>query len=303
MKNLMNKLGFYEEEIQFISSLYKSLEKNILEEFNKLKKIYFMTDTTLEQMQCRDFVREELIKLSKTAGCYEYSLNLIFLLYCLDDLKANYETAGYDVSIYYDTISDITCKMRECRALHNIIGIFAFNWFHKQFLMQLFSLGRFQYVKGEFTADTPYCFKNITVNPHDEVYYIHIPSGGSMTEEKRYASYKKAFDFFAKNSGEHIVFVCDSWLLYPQNRFIFPETSNMMGFLNDFDIIKSYENAEPFRDAWRVFNKAFDGDISTLPQETTLQKNYAAYLAAGNKVGHGYGIIIFDGEHIVNKKS
>jgi len=248
-------------------------------------------------------LNNSLLALILPSAINTYNLIVMRTSFSGIPVRDNYENAGLSISLYYSLICDITCKMRECRARYNIIGVSSFNWFHKQFLMQLFSLGRFQYVKGEFSASFPYCFKDITVNPGDDVYYIHIPSGDSMTEKKRYASYKKAFDFFGKKSGEHIIFVCESWLLYPQNKFIFPENSNLMGFLNDFDIIKSYEHEEPFRNAWCIFYKNYEGDTSVLPHETTLQKNYIKWLDAGNKVGIGYGIIIFDGEKIVNKQS
>jgi len=168
--------------------------------------------------------------------------------------------------------------------------------------MKLFALGRFQYIKGEFIAENPYVFKDITINPGDDVYYIHIPSGGSMTEENRYDSYKKAFKFFGKKEGDYLLLVCSSWLLYPQNKLIYPEKSNLMGFFNDFDIIRSREDEKPFPNAWRIFNKSYDGDVSVLPQETTLQKNFAKWLAEGNKTGIGYGVIIYDGKQIINKK-
>lgn len=249
MKNLMNKLGFDKDEQNFVKALYHSLDKSILDEFEKLKKVYFMIDTDLSQAECYSYVKNALTELCEKVNCHEYSIHLIFLLFCCDELKKNYEKVNLDDSLYYSLISDITYKVRECRKLYGIIGIFVFDWFHNQFLMKLFCLGRFQYIKGEFRSDKPYKFQDITINPGDSVYYIHIPSSGPMTEAQRYESYKKAFEFFGKKRGEHIVFVCESWLLYPQNKFIFPKGSNLMGFLNDFDVIRGLEYPQRFKDA------------------------------------------------------
>ena len=301
MENLMSRIGFNEEEKAFIISLYNSLDKSTLDKFEELKKVYFMLDTDMSQAECNSYVRDALGALCEKAGCHEFSMHLVFLLFCCDVLKEKYAKANLDEALYYDLICDITYKMRVCRKLHGIIGVFCFDWFHSQFLMKLFCLGRFQYIEWKFESDKPYHAGNITVNPGDTVYNIHIPESGSMTEEKRYESYKKAFEFFGKKKGEYIVLACESWLLYEPNREIYPEGSNLMGFLNDFDVLRSFEHTQVFKDAWRIFDRDFDGDTSVLPRETTLQKNFIKWLDAGNKVGAGYGIIIFDGEKIVNK--
>ena len=302
MKKLMSEIGFNTEEQEFISSLYQSLDKSILDEFEELKKLYFMLDTDMSQAECYNCVKNALTALSEKASCHEYSICLIFLLFCCDELKKNYEKANLDISLYYSLICDITYKMRVCRKLHGVIGVFTFDWFHSHFLMKLFCLGRFQYIEWKFTSDKPYHTGDITVNPGDTVYNIHIPESGSMTEEKRYNSYKKAFEFFGKKKGEYIVFACETWILYEPNKNIFPENSNLMGFYNDFDVIRSYEHQQIFKDAWRIFDRNFDGDTSVLPRNTTLQKNFAKWLDKGNSVGEGYGVIIFDGENIINKK-
>lgn len=297
MEEMMKKIGFNEKEISFITELYEKLDDASKKELPEIKKTYFMENTegSLES------VVNSLRKMSEKNAVHIYSLHLFFLLYCLDTLKENYKKAGLSEELFYDIAKDITYKMHECRDVHNIIGTFVFPWFHHHFLKRLFALGRFQYIKGKFRAPSPYVYKDITINEGDDVYYIHIPSSGAMTEEMRLDSYKKAFEFFGKTHGGYCVFVCDSWLLYKENEKIFPENSNLMGFFKDFDIIVSTEPNEPFSNAWRVFNCDFNGDVSLLPQKTTLQKNYAAWLAQGKKVGGGYGVIVFDGEKIVNK--
>ena len=301
MKDLMIKIGFNEEETLFFSKLYENLNASILKKFDELKTTFLNVEEDADANTICNYVNEELTLISESINCHKYSLHLLFLLYCSEELKNRYINKGLDISLYYNLIYDITYKLHECEKVHNIMGTDSFNWFHNHFLITLFALGRFQYNKGVFHSDKEYRCGDVCVKPGDPVYYIHIPSSGGMPEEERLRSYKMAYEFFGCNNGNNIILVCESWLLYPQNRFIFPEDSNLMGFFSDFDIISSVEPLVPFRNAWRVFNKDYTGDTSVLPRETTLQKNYIKWLDAGNKVGNGYGIIVFDGNKIINK--
>ena len=51
-----------------------------------------------------------------------------------------------------------------------------------------------------------------------------------------------------------MAFCCHSWLLFPENREILPETLNMVDFIGDFYIYDS-EEYDVFHDKWRVFAK------------------------------------------------
>ena len=91
---------------------------------------------------------------------------------------------------------------------------------------------------------------------------------------------------------------CGSWLLYPRHREFLPEKSNILKFLNDFEIV-SWEEKENFGDAWRVFGRYADLPFEQLPRDTSLRKAFAEWLCSGRKTGSGFGFIIFDGEKIV----
>ena len=143
-------------------------------------------------------------------------------------------------------------------------------------------------------------FGDIQIKKGDPVYHIHIPSSTPITKSSRFDSYKKAYDFFSKGQNKPICFICYSWLLCPGMKNVYPETSNLMGFYNDFDIVDEIAENEAFPDCWRVFGTDLPDDLSLLPAKTTLQKNIVSYLASGNKIGEGLGIIIFDGKKILN---
>lgn len=71
-------------------------------------------------------------------------------------------------------------------------------------------------------------------------------------------------------------------------------TSNILDFPHDFDIFASYaERPVPPR---RIFGK----HCTHLPRDTSLRRAYADWLLTGHTCGFGHGMILFDGEKIVN---
>ena len=86
-----------------------------------------------------------------------------------------------------------------------------------------------------------------------------------------------------------MVFCCHSWLLFPKNREILPETLNMVDFIGDFYIYDS-EEYDVFHDKWRVFAKDFEKPNSELPEDTTqrrcLKKKWL--LTAKDRRGRGH---------------
>lgn len=135
-----------------------------------------------------------------------------------------------------------------------------------------------------------------TVKPGDTVYNMHIPSCGSLNRAARIESYKKAYEFYKKDlDGKPMVFCCHSWLLFPKNREILPETLNMVDFIGDFYIYDS-EEYDVFHDKWRVFAKDFEKPNSELPEDTTQRRCFKKWLLDGKKTGAGAGIFIYDGE-------
>ena len=94
--------------------------------------------------------------------------------------------------------------------------------------------------------------------------------------------------------------VCHSWLLYPPYGEILSPTSNIVSFQRDFDIT-GQEASEEFDDAWRLFGGDYKKPLEDLPERTSMQRAFKNYLLAGGKAGEGRGVLIFDGEKIVNR--
>lgn len=111
-------------------------------------------------------------------GVHAFSLKLLFILECGLELPRLYEKAGYDVSLAYDLMCDLKCKLNECRKLHGVIGTHTWPWYLWHFRLMRFALGRFQYNPAEWKWDEPYKFGDFTLNKGDSIYRMHIPSSG-----------------------------------------------------------------------------------------------------------------------------
>ena len=109
-------------------------------------------------------------------------------------------------------------------------------------------------------------------------------------------SYTLASDFFKEKFNLRPVFVCGSWLLYPENKNLLRPGSNLLFFIHDYDIIKwgDYEN---YNEKWRLFDTMTD-DIDKLPADTSFRRSYIERMRSGKPLGWGYGV--FDFEKINN---
>ena len=90
----------------------------------------------------------------------------------------------------------------------------------------------------------------------------------------------------ADELGEHVVFACGSWLLFPENKNIASPTSNTYRFLCEYDVVDwGYNEGQ---DLWRLFDTT-ETDPEKLPTNTSLRRAYAEHLKNGGKVGWGIG--------------
>lgn len=240
--------------------------------------------------------------ISRLIDEHIYTVNFLILLNCTEPLLDEYKKAGISEDVYWNTLFDLKAKLLECKEVHNIWGTFVENWFLKFYKLERFGLGRFQYEFYKFTKKS-YKKHGVSLKPGDFAITMHIPSHSqSLTYDVRMESYKRAYEFFAdKLQNGKAIFTCDSWLMYPDNCKILPETSNMCDFLHDFDVI-DFSVKKEFKDAWRVFGADAKKPASQLPRNTTMQRCFAQWLEKGNSTGVGYGVLIFDGDRILTRK-
>ena len=230
-----------------------------------------------------------------TEDFHKYVLNLLFWLHTIPLMAVEYEKRGIPEELLYETMTDLSTKIRECREMRGCTGIEE-TWYFLFTDIRLFGLGRLQFKTDEFVYDH-YCAHGITLNKGDRVYACHIPGSGKLTKESYMASFQRAYEFYKPQlNGSIIPIVCSSYLFYPPHlEKVFPEKSNIRQFVSEFDILLS-RKYQTFGDCWRIFNRKYEGTSKGLPTDNSLRKNFVKYIDDGGDFGYGYGILLYDGE-------
>jgi len=296
IQNFVERIGIpLEAKIEIMKAEKKIISNESIAKIFSRYKIDFMNNNIS--------LNETLIQIgsfSKELEIPEYTLHFIFLINCTDILLSNYEGKQLDKQIFWDSMEDFHYKLMECHEVMGVWGTFVAEWFTGFLNMKRFALGRFQYDEISYEGDT-YKKNGIVLNKGDKVYEFHIPSSGKAFDKSaRIASYRKAYEFFGINKkGGILNLVCYSWLLYKELENILPGNSNILDFMHDFDIVLSMDK-ENFDDSWRIFGKYYKMPLEQLPTDTSLRKAIVGHLASGEKMGVGFGIILFDGNKIIN---
>ncbi len=235
-------------------------------------------------------------ELAEANGFEKYMFTLTFcLMYSLQTLEI-YKRREYPMDVYYDSFRDLVIWGNVCLNAHGIFGIDNYGWVSEQIRGRLFRIGRLQFHYIEHNGPE-HTHAGVTVRKGQRVINIHIPEGDALTREKRMDSYRRAYRFFGQTGNA--VFECESWLLYEKGREFINPDSNIIDFMNDFQIIHTDEKQGEFGEAWRVFGFLESYDPASLPRNTSLQRAYADRLISGGATGNSLGIMIFDGENIL----
>lgn len=295
-RELMNELQEYMERLTFPPEAVEALLGQMSVEIDVIGQRYMAEEIDLAQ------ALEQARALGEGEG---YDRQMMLLVACLPELRRRYRAAGLPDELFWAMMMDLKYKLTECRTVKGRWGTFVGSWFDWHYKMKRFALGRLQFEKREWHRDEPYERAGVTVRKGDTVINMHIPSAGPLTEELRMDAYRRAYDFFAdcRHEGK-LVLTCHSWLLDPVYQTFLPERSNVVGFQKDFDICE-VEKVDIFADAWRIFGAAGDRPVdqtnaAELPRETSMQRAFADFLAAGGKTGEGFGVIVFDGKKIID---
>ena len=233
---------------------------------------------------------------AEACGVHRYTLHLLFFIRLSLHTMELYNKRGIPLAIYTDSMMDLKLKMIDCHRRVDIWGIFVADWIKGFFDLTRFTLGRLQFEM--ITYGRHYDRKGFVLNPEDRVINVHIPSSGPLDHEDCMESYRLAAAFFKDEfQGRPTAFVCHSWLLFPPNREILAQTSNILKFMNDYEITDF--TTDEGEDLWRIFYKDYSGDPESWPHDTSLRRAYIRWLKDGNKPGSGNGIFFFDGQSIL----
>ena len=217
---------------------------------------------------------------------------LIYFILASRHLWELYQEQGLPYQIYFDSMEDLKCKLQECRTVHGEWGSFVGGWFCDFFTLKRFALGRLQYEAKILKTMHPvesrkgdtYTVDGYTLTPDSLVINVHIPSAGPLMPQDVAESFRQATAFYAHQFEDRVPFVCYSWLLFAPNRDILPESSRIRQFMDFFTHVWDQPD-EKGEDLWRIFGTQQTGDLDALPQDTSLQRAYYAYLKQGNLPG------------------
>ena len=283
-KDLMQKLDF---PIEAQTELLLALEQ--LLKTPKFLKI-------VERYNSKSFDFTEMLEDTKTLALKnnicEFSAYMLLLLCMTPKLHKRYIQKGINDKIFYETMADLRYKLEECILVRGKIGTFVPQWYKGFFEMRIFALGRLQFEINhtwfECTVD------GIDIPKGTKVLSVHIPRTNTRLEHSLVIdSYRQAAQFFKEEFDESIIFICNSWLLYPWNRTILKDGSNLAQFYDDFTIVSSgeYQN---YSEVWRLFDCLYDGDPNNLPNDSSLRRAYIERIKSGLPIGHGTGVIMCD---------
>ncbi len=289
---LIEKFSLQQEEKEYLVKCADEIFMYYMEDLKTAVSTYYRTNFN------NRILNENLMQISSKSGISFYTVCFVFVAAASKFMLDDYKRANIKTEIFWQTIEDLKYKLYECKRVKNEWGTFVIGWYVGFFKLDIFKLGRFEFERKLLKHD--YTFNEIKLKKGDDALFVHIPSCGKLTDDLRYDSYKLAYDFFKDEFVAKILpMVSETWLLYNKNVEIFSSENNIIRFYNDFDNIENYED-EKFNDAWRIFGK--DYVENEMPCNTSLQKDILKWRNSGKYTGMGYGIILHDGDKIINQK-
>ena len=235
---------------------------------------------------------ERIKFLAQSADICEYTAYMLFLICLSTKLHKRYIQKGISDGIFYATMADLKFKLEECRLVHGKCGTFVPGWYKGFFEMKIFALGRLQFEINHtwFECDVD----GVHIPKGTKALSVHIPRTGTKLDHSLVLdSYNTAKEFFKDEFDDNVIFICNSWLLYPWNREVLKEGSNLAQFYDDFTIVRSgeYEN---YSEVWRLFDCLYDGNPDNLPNDTSLRRAYIKRIKDKQPIGHGTGVIVYN---------
>lgn len=278
---------------------------------NLVKEIYLNNDTyNLALPHLKSGRAKALSDKIISQGCFfctaEYNKSprefapvlLAAALVLAENVYSKYKSRGIPDEIYYDTMSDITVWVNTLKREENIDGLKNIGWLYNHFKFELFKIGRMQYQffrTNYVISGVPLLnLHQMTVKNHRRVLNIHIPEGEPLNIDKCLNSLNSANEFFKKYFPEYKFhgFVCDSWLLDPNNALFMDKNRNIVKFSELFDtVVRTKRNSfEIVKRLWGKDIKSAD-EITAFAETTDLQRRTKKYILDGGKTGNGYGTI------------
>lgn len=289
IEKFCREIGMPEEECEVLGAAYLKVAeiKEVCDVMKACVAVY-EHNTDFEHKP----IFEKIESLSGKAGLHKYTLDLVYMIMLVPHLKELYTENGISEDVLRDSVADLKWKSAECKKVYSVWGIFVGWWTIDFFKLKRFAFGRLQFNMGKFNAD--YNISGEAVKKEDIYIDTHIPSGKPLNYEECQLSYKCAAEFY-KNTfkGAPIIFGCNSWLLSTDNKKILSETSNILKFASDYEVLEQVKD-EKSTDAWRIFNvEKLPENLDDLPQNTSVQRAFVKWLKEGNTIDRAFGAFIY----------
>ena len=288
LKSFFSDFGYNAYDAYFLLDSYGRItaDAEAAELFDRAVKMYGSS------FRC-DF--DALLGLARSAvsrvGLCSYTSELLAFACLSEKARKYYEDLGYSEEMYRDSMLDLKYKNEECRLIKGVPGTFVAPWCAMFFKMKLFGFGRLQFEVIHFGD---YYEKNgRSLRPFSNVINTHIPrSGTPLLPDLCDEAFGRALEFFRADLGEDPAAVCHSWLLYPQLRGMLKPGSNLLSFMDRFDVYASAADTT-FNSLWRLFDTD-EKDPDKLPADSSLRRAFIAHLKRGGMPGWGKGVFFFD---------
>lgn len=280
---ILQRLDFCDADAAYLLEVYDKMQGEAL---------WQTALSTYEADICCDFkaLIEASDKMAEKLYLQEESAVMVLFLCMARHLRKEYKAKGISEEIFWDTIRDLAYKNEESKLVRGIVGTFVPTWYKGFFDMTRFALGRLQFEVKEFG----YSYENngVSLTPESKVLNVHIPrSQQPLRKSVCDEAFALAKAFFAEEVNP-CVFVCSSWLLYPENERILSPLSNTYKFMKRFDIV-SYKVRKDKNDLWRLFDTD-EKNPEKLVCTSPMQEAYKAHLLKGGKLGSGFGVYVYN---------
>ncbi len=230
-------------------------------------------------------------EVAQRLDMHRYTAELLIFICLSKRLREIYIERGIDLSIFHNSMLDLKYKLDECKVVKGIVGSFVAWWFNRFFNLERVALGRLQFEVDSFGHH--YERNGRVITPDSKAINVHIPRTLThLTPESCEEAFKMARDYFGDQVAEGCPFICHSWMLYPGNLTILPDSTNVHKFASRFDIFDSADDPD-LEDLWRIFDTD-EKDPDRLPTDTTMRRCYVNHLKNGGKLGWGHGIFFYE---------
>lgn len=239
-------------------------------------------------MRCDfDLIISLAADVAQRLDMHRYTAELLIFICLSKRLREIYIERGIDLSIFQKSMLDLKYKLDECKAVKGIIGSFVAFWFGRFYNLERVALGRLQFEVDGFGKH--YLSGENVLTPESKAINVHIPRTLThLTPESCDEAFKLAKEYFKGQVADPTPFICHSWMLYPGNKDILPDSTNVHRFMSRFDVFDSADDPA-LEDLWRIFDTD-EKNPDLLPTETRMRRAYVAHLKNGGKLGWGQGV-------------